>query len=524
MSNNNLDNIKHIVVLMMENRSFDNVLGWLYNPDNKSPFNKTPKGTYNGVNKDMSNPTPEGGLAYVQRGTDFTAPYPDPNEPYESVYRQMYNIPPNTDAPSLPISNTEATPPMTGFVNDYQNAIDTANEKLRKDGKPVFDVNADIIMDCFAPSSLPVINGLAQSFAVCDNWFSSVPTQTFPNRSFIHAATSSGNVYNTWKTGKKVWDVGVFINDTKTIFNLLEDNDIYWKVYYGGSHLLCNTLLIQEKLWKYGLTKRFSPYSKKSLFNHETFTHDIENDNLPAYSFIEPNMLCSEKYGAENDMHPAYAVMDRGSPTDVRYGDKLIYDIYMALRKSHYWDKTLFVITFDEHGGCFDHIPTPPPTAVSPDGKTIPYTDGTNGGSGFEFNRFGVRVPAVLVSPWIEEGTICNTQFDHTSVIKTVANKWLGGQCLTKRDAAANDLSEVLSLSEPRTDYCELTPLTPPEFTGCGDLMLSDLQFDMVAAARQMLSGEHGHDVLVDLDEINTSEEATAVFDSTLEKLIAKSK
>ncbi len=508
--NNNLDKIENIVVLMMENRSFDNVLGWLYDPDNEPPFNKSPKGTFNGVNSKMSNPTPDGGVAYVQRGTDFTAPFPDPNEPYEFVYHQMYNEPPNADCPNLPIPNTTDTPPMTGFVNDYQNAIDTANAKAIKDGKPIFDVNADIIMNCFGPESLPIINGLAQSYAVCDNWFSSVPTQTFPNRSFVHAATSSGNVLNKWKTGKHFWDVGVFINDTTTIYNLLEENGIDWKVYHGNSLLLCNTLITQKKIWEYAiLGEHFRQMDK--------FQSDLDEKKLPAYTFIEPNMICSEKYGAENDMHPAYAVYDHGSPTDVRYGDKLIYDIYYALRNSDYWDKTLFVITFDEHGGCFDHFPTPPPTAVSPDGIVLPYKPYT-GGSGFEFNRYGVRVPAVLISPWIEEGTICNTQFDHTSVIKTVANKWLGGQSLTKRDAAANDLSEVLSLSSPRTDTCDITPLTSPAFTGCTDKALSPLQFDMVVAAAQRLAENHSR--MVDLSQLNSTEKVTAYFDNMSDELL----
>lgn len=196
--NNNLDNVEHIVVLMMENLSFDNVPGRLY-PDDPN---------FNGINDSMSNPRPGSELAYVSTGTDMTAPFPDLNESYNHGYMQMFNpmCPPGVPPcpPPCPIPNTTATPSMQGFVNDYVNAICQANSEAEKHGRPPIDVDPGVIMNCFAPTSLPVINGLAQAYAVCDNWYSSVPTQTFPNRSFVHAATSSGNVYNSW--GRHFWD------------------------------------------------------------------------------------------------------------------------------------------------------------------------------------------------------------------------------------------------------------------------------------------------------------------------------
>lgn len=511
----NLDNIEHIVVLMLENRSFDNVLGWLYDYENNpAPFNKPPKGTYDGVNSSMSNPDPPDEVVIpVARGTDMTAPFPDPNEPYEYVYRQMYSLP-----PTMPIPMTDAEPAMKGFVEDYAEAIAAANCEAEKKHKPPFTTDPGVIMNCFPPEALPVINGLAQNYAVCDNWFSSVPTQTFPNRSFIHAATSSGNVYNTWKTGPFPWDVGVFVNKTPTIYDLLEQKGVSWKIYHGGPLLLCNALIIQEKLWEYASTDHFSPYKVPGLFNKHTFLSDLENNNLPAYSFIEPNMVCSSKYGPENDMHPAWAVYDTGAPTNVLYGDELIYEIYTALRASDYWDKTLFVITFDEHGGCFDHFPVPPsPKAVSPDGVVIPYTNGSNGGSNFNFERFGVRVPTILVSPWIEEGTICHAQFDHTSVLKTVSNKWLGGQHLTKRDAAANCIGEVLT-STLREDEPDITMITPPPFEGCKHQELSPLQRDLVAAAAHFVANTSNR--RIDLNKLDTKEKAVSVLEDIAEDLL----
>jgi phospholipase C len=510
--NNNLDKIEHIVVLMMENRSFDNVLGRLY-PDDPD---------FNGVKDSMSNPRPDGELAYVFAGTDMTAPFPDPNEPYDYVYMQQFNPPSSPESvppfpPPCPIPLTTATPSMQGFVLDYVNALSQANQEAAKHGRPPFDVDPGVIMNCFAPTSLPVINGLAKAYAVCDSWYSSVPTQTFPNRSFVHAATSSGNVYNTWG-GEHFWDKGIFINNTPTIYNLLEAANISWKIYHGGPLLLCNALYGQRHLWEFLVSpenRRFFPLQSGDYSSHpdtqaNQFLADVQAGTLPAYTFIEPNMICSERYGPENDMHPAFAVFDTGAPTNALYGDKLIYDIYTALRESDYWEKTLFVITFDEHGGCFDH--QPPPPAVSPDGIVIEANKECDGqGSNFDFRRLGVRVPAVLVSPWIEQGTICHTQFDHTSIIKTASNKWLRGQNLTERDANALDVSEVLTLTAARTDAPEITPVTPPPFTGCGSEMLSGLHRDMLVAAAMLIARKA--DRYLHLGSLKTRAEIIAVLD-----------
>lgn len=518
--NNNLDKIEHIVVLMMENRSFDNVLGRLY-PDDPN---------FNGVKDSMSNPRPDGGPAYVFAGTDTTAPFPDPNEPYDYVYMQQFNPPSSPDSvppfpPPCPIPLTTATPGMQGFVLDYVNALSQANQEAAKHGRPPFDVDPGVIMNCFAPTSLPVINGLAKAYAVCDNWYSSVPTQTFPNRSFVHAATSSGNVYNTWG-GEHFWDKGIFINNTPTIYNLLEAANVSWKIYHGGPLLLCNALYGQRHLWEFLVSpesRRFFPLQSGDYSSHpdtqaNQFLADVQAGTLPAYTFIEPNMICSEKYGPENDMHPAFAVFDTGAPTNALYGEKLIYDIYTALRESDYWEKTLLIITFDEHGGCFDH--QPPPPAVSPDGVVIAANNKCDGqGSNFDFRRLGVRVPAVLVSPWIEQGTICHTQFDHTSVIKTASNKWLNGKSLTRRDALATDVGGVLTLTAARNDVPEITPVTAPPFTGCGGEMLSGLHRDMLVAAAMLIARKA--DRYLHLGSLKTRAEIIAVIDKWGESFLA---
>jgi phospholipase C len=507
---NQLNRIEHIVVLMMENRSFDNVLGWLYDDQNEPPRHQK----FDGVaNKNLSNPRsipPDGDNVPVGKGKVMTDPYPDPNEPYDHVYSQMYGVEP----PPFPIPNTNATPLMNGFVVDYANAIQVAGKtktgcnKLLAwlfRGNTPMDFDPGVIMNCFTPESLPVINGLAKHYAVCDRWFSSVPTQTFPNRSFVHAATSSGYVTNFWKTGPHEWDIGYLLNKTPTVYNRLSQKGIDWRVYYGSALLLCNALITQEQLWEYGMVDgHFFPFAQ--------FADDASTGNLPAYSFIEPNMLCSRKYGPENDMHPAFAITETGAATNALYGDALILKIFDALRKSPAWEKTLFVITFDEHGGCYDHAPTPPPLAKSPDGIIIPPSQ--PGGSGFDFQRFGVRVPAVLVSPLIEEGTVCNTPFDHTSIIRTISRRWLDSEHLTERDRSAHDLGELLTRATPRPDPV-ITPNPPPPFQGCGAHPLSPLHQALVKAANGFVQAHTGESLMAEeLQVIQTTDQAVEHFDA----------
>lgn len=520
---NALDRIDHIVVLMLENRSFDNVLGWLYDPENKPPFDKVPPGqTFEGVSGEQlcnPRPPPSGGEACVGKGTSMIDPFPDPNEPYDDVYAQMYN---DHSHPN-PIPNKTTPPSMDGFVINYAAAIKDAgppkqgcsrilSSLFRGNSPMAFDPG--VIMNCFTPDLLPVINGLANAYGVCDHWFSSVPTQTFPNRSFVHAATSSGYVTNGWKTGPHEWDIGYLLNKTDTVYNLLSRRGIDWRIYYGGPLLLCNALMIQEKLWEYlPLDRHFSPMAQ--------FVEDAKTPGgLPSYTFIEPNMLCSRKYGPENDMHPAFAITETGTATNVLYGEELIYKIYQALRESPDWNSTLLVITFDEHGGCYDHVPTPPPAAIPPDDKKIP--PGAPGFSGFDFKRYGVRVPAVLVSPWIEQGTVCNTVFDHTSIIKIVSKRWLRGQNLTARDGAATDLSEVLTRTTARDDVPNIQPNPAPPFHGCGAHPLSDMHRHLIAAAADRVEKHTGE--VVNLHTIETTEDAVNVLDAHEEKVRSKAR
>jgi len=284
---------------MLENRSFDNMLGWLYDPANAPPFDRVPRGQpFDGVSgKSLTNPVPSplgGGLASVGRTTDMSSPNPNPNEPYPDVYGQLFDV--NPPPPIIPDSTMR--PGMQGFVANYAEAIRAYNST-----HPATAVHADprAIMHGFAPESVPVIAGLASAYAVCDRWFSSVPTETFPNRSFLHTGNSAGYVFNNWKTGKAPWEIGLLVNKSPTIFNLLEDAAVSWRIYHGGSLLTCFGYLLHERLHPFATP---DPHANR-LFEMDQFWKDAAAaDGLPAYSFIEPRYFSSVKHGAENDQRP----------------------------------------------------------------------------------------------------------------------------------------------------------------------------------------------------------------------------
>lgn len=396
----NLSQIEHVVVLMLENRSFDNVFGWLYDPGNPSPFNVEPPPNFEGVyGKKLSNPGPKGDVP-VGRGQTPTDPYPDPGEPYEDVYEQLHNVPAVAlkDTPPPPV----ASPNMKGFLNNY----------ARRNTQ-----NPEIIMNCFTPATLPVLSSLALHYGICDHWFCSIPSQTLCNRSFIQAGTSSGYVDNQG-------DGAIFVNKTPTIYNLLSEARRTWKVYTAGWTVTSLVMITQENVWDYAL--------RPGYFE---FLHDFEKDaekpgGLPNYSFIEPNYMDSLRWGPENDMHPESHAVQLYGVSNVEEGDRLVHRVYSAVRNSPDWDKTLLLIIFDEHGGCYDHVP--PLNTTAPDNKVIPQSQ--PGGSGFAFDRLGLRVPAVVVSPFTAAGTILNDVYDHTSVLKTVMRSFgigtdgLGGE------------------------------------------------------------------------------------------------
>ncbi|WP_341755676.1 alkaline phosphatase family protein [Candidatus Tisiphia endosymbiont of Ptychoptera albimana] len=412
MSNNFLNEIKHIIVLMMENRSFDHMLGFLYTDQgNKSPSGQAFEGlTGNEFNYDTKGNKVNVFKITPDRHQWYTMPGADPGEGYFHTNMQLFN----TEFPPHPTADTPVIANNGGFVKDFAVAM----LEYSLDGYPSIPGTVEgNIMGMFAPEALPVMSSLARQYVVFDRWFSSVPSQTFPNRNFACAATSNGCLENTHA-----------LLHAPSIFGLLSKHNISWSIYGYDSN--------------YPFARVMYPDTINASPNHfgvfEDFQQAVNNGTLASYVWLEPDLGFGT---ASNSQHPG--------TLDVSRGEKLMYDVYYTLRNSPIWNDTLLIITYDEHGGCYDHV-SPLDNATPPDqyvGDKAEYS--------FGFNRFGVRVPTIAISPRIQPGTVCrakgNIPFDHTSILKTIQKRW-NLPSLTKRDADAEDIGDILSLEIPRTD------------------------------------------------------------------------
>jgi phospholipase C len=416
---NGLSSVEHIVLLMLENRSFDHMLGFLYT----DAGNVSPAGhPFEGLTGTESNPAAAGGqpvtVFRIEPSTPnaYFMPGADPGEGYMATNDQLFGRNAGPASPSQP-------PAMQGFVQNYAYTLRwETNEKW----PIVAGTTAGDIMGCFTPAALPVLSGLARGYAICDHWYASVPTETLPNRAFACAATSQGHMDDKTRTFT-----------SPSVFGQLAAHNLSWAIYgYHAAPLTKSTFT------------DISGADASHFGKFADFTAAAAAGTLPAFAFLEPGWGT-----AGNSQHPNY---------DVALGEQLIHDVYEAVRTGPGWAQTLLVITYDEHGGCYDHVP-PPAGAVPPDSSA--------GEFGFGFDRFGVRVPAVLVSPLIEAGTVYRAPaggppLDHTSLLKTIQQRW-NLPSLTARDAAAPGFGDVLTLAAPRTDD-PLAGVTPPSPAGPG--------------------------------------------------------
>jgi phospholipase C len=448
----NTPGMQHVVVLMGENRSFDNLLGHLYTPKTLPPgqkFEGLAFGTY-------SNTAPDGTVipAHIYRGsTEFVSslPTPDPGEEYQHVNTQVFGkiIPKQNNGvsagrmrPPYNLPKDTSQPAMTGFVADY------ASKFRNLTGRDASPKELTMSMGGFSPAQVPVLSTLAQQFGVFDHWFAAVPSQTYCNRSFFVASTSHGFVNNQTDGGYNKWFDAA---PSPTIFNRMEDAGVSWRIYYDALQLVSMTGLIHapslEQFWH---TEHFATMDQ--------FYDDVKSGNLPAYAFVEPRLVFNH-----NDFHPPVGQVREsdvdgvevfnGGVSDVRAGDALVYEMYMAIKDSDTQSgsnsqNTMFVITFDEHGGLYDHVP--PPAATPPN-------DLGAGELGFEFDRLGCRVPAVVVSAYTKPGSVFN-QVVHPGAMLATLSQLHGLEPLTDRDANAPTLFGVLNSATPRPSSQWPTP------------------------------------------------------------------
>lgn len=440
---NQLGKIDHIVQVMLENRSLDHMLGFLYaDRGNVSPAGQP----FDGLTGEEWNPDDTGRriAAYAIQPTDphpYLMPGADPGEGFLNTNEQLFS----SDDPA-----PGAAPGNMGFVTNFKSAI--ASDLARHYSDTLPGTQPSQIMGMYTPELLPILSGLARGYAVCDVWFASVPTMTMPNRAFAAAATSQGHLDDTPK-----------VFTCPTIFGRLSDKGLDWAIYGYNRE---------------PLTRQSFPDTTAADDSHFGQFGDFQQraaaGTLPPYTFLEPSWDA-----AGNSQHPNY---------DVAKGEQLLHDIYVALRNGKAWNSTLLIITYDEHGGNYDHVA--PPSDATPPG------DGTVGEYGFDFTRFGLRVPAVLVSPLIAAGTVFrgSGRIDHTSVLRTICDRW-GTEPLTDRDRAAASLADIVTLAKPRTDD-PLSGVLPPASSVTHPDAAKPSKLDRVHAAlvgALPVRNEHGH-------------------------------
>ena len=404
-----MDKIEHVFVLMLENRSFDNILGWLYaDKDNRPPRNipeaDTP--TFNGLvekaywNTKTAADHNDGSAErfYATKASSMTKPDPNPPEICPRFVEQMFG----TDEPAA-----KDEPNMWGFVQAYAQLED--NEDLQG------------VMECHTEDHVPHLSKLAKDYAVCDHWFGPLPCETFPSRAFLQAGTSFGRLNNMdgkWNEGDYDQFPDVAPNFTayagkRTIFDVLEEQGVPYGLYTDSKTALFTQLGYQFFTIPQKLMRPF-----RVVDQHLARDLDPKKPTpLPWYIFIEPEFLL----GA-NDQHP---------PQDVTRADDLIHKIYTIISQSPVWHKSALIITYDEHGGCFDHVP--PPTAVAPDDSKAQFSVGKLD----PFTRFGPRVPTVVVSPYVEAGTVFRSPgvpHDHTSILASLRDWIFGSRKVTAKE------------------------------------------------------------------------------------------
>ena len=383
--------IKHLIVLMLENRSFDHMLGFL----------QSPTCAIDGLDGSQLNRDSSGEPVRVNQDARYSGDLPaDPSHDFQDVMQQMFGV--SSPAPGQ-------LPDMSGFVQNY--------ERFTHDREA-----ASAIMNCFAPKNLPVLATLAKSYAICDRWFSSVPGPTLPNRVYAHAGTSRGRL-----------DLSPdFLGGFHTVYETLFKSGISATIFYED----WSAALSFEGLLLHNQAQYFAEYAR--------FPELVKKNQLPSYCFIEPRYNPQESNGVSlpaNDQHPP--------DHDIAEGEQFIRTVYNDLRRNDdVWKSSILAIVYDEHGGLYDHAA--PVRCPSPDGIVCPNPP-------FDFTWFGPRVPAIIVSPYVQAGQIDHTLYDHTSVIATAMKLFTGpawpSDVLGKRAQAANTFDSILDLTmNPRME------------------------------------------------------------------------
>ena len=427
--------IEHVVYYMVESRSFDNVLGWLYEKGQKDGLNWVGSNDegFRGLDKSMSNTLPNGEQAFVSQyqggklSNDFVlgGPTQDPWHDNSDVLMQMFH------GYEGYAKRSKAT--MDGFA---------------------WNQNSAAVLSSFTPEQLSILNGLAENFGLSDDWFSSLPGGTDVNRGF----SVSGSAYDrlgTWEGGKPYEDWPNVAHRQSLWKTLWSNGHKDWKVYYN---ILWDKAVFTYQLYLKGQIPEVDAAWAKAVLQAEgtnslpnsqwlspmkQFFDDIKYDKLPRFSYIEPAWVGDDC----TSYHPGSASLVPG--------ERALNDIYQALSSDpKVWEKTLLVVTFDKNGGLYDHVS--PPYASKPWPNDV--------ADGFEFDLLGPRVPAVFASPWIKPKTVMRSNkgqgFDSTSFAATLLDWYSidrGTWGLGDRMAKAPTIEGILNESQARSSAPKLS-------------------------------------------------------------------
>ncbi|HZQ67461.1 MAG TPA: alkaline phosphatase family protein [Terriglobales bacterium] len=396
--------VNHIIFMVQENRGFDHYFG-------KLPAywaaNGFPSQSFDGLPANASNP--------AQTGTGTISSFH-----LRTVCVQ--NMSPGWNESHVDWNRTDPTS-ATGLMDGFVTSAAAFALNAGPPDAPIFDIQGYRTMGYYDDSDLNYYYFMASNFATSDRWFSPLMSRTQPNRLYLLAATSAGHANPPAQP-----------LSNNTIFGLLESAGISWKIYETdpGTAFLGN----------------FQPFEQQHVANIvplSQFFTDLQNGTLPAVAEIEPGYL------SDLDEHPG---------DNVQPGAAHVASIINALMASPAWKDSVFILTFDEGGGFYDHVP--PQTAVSPDG--IPPMDlnpgdicTTTTGPNCDFNHTGFRIPLIVVSPFTKKNYVSHTTADSTAILKLIETRF-NLPSLTKRDAAQMDMTEFFDFANPPW----ITPPSPP--------------------------------------------------------------
>ena len=375
-----LDQVKTIILVMMENRSFDHMLGHLTLDDPGLKIEGLRKENMANYSNDYNNTLYPLFPLTMDKELDSDVPHE-----YDAVATQLAANP----------VNGKFT--MHGFVEAYANAGNVINRN-------------SIPMGYFNREQVPITNFLAKNFCVCDHWFSSLPTSTQPNRTM--ALCGESEIYQT---------LTKLIPVHNNLFDWMENNGIRWRAYHDGFPFYA----LYPKLWKYVLGDKYRRYQ------------NFHRDQLATVKSDDPQVIIIEPCYEDAPHFPNKQPNDNHAPLPVGFGEEFIRSVYLALTSNkERWKQSLMILYYDEHGGFFDHVIPP----------SIPYQ--TTGANPHSFTSLGLRIPGILVSPFVKPGSVFSQTLDHTSVLQLLAEKFnippVSDNVNERRKLGIHSLTEVL--------------------------------------------------------------------------------